>query len=67
MFKILVLEDDRDLNRSLCAFLNRSGYEAVGVLNANDSINSESAEKRLNTERDVSYEQVCCPRCRLRC
>ena len=37
MFKILVLEDDRDLNRSLCAFLNRSGYEAVGVLNANDA------------------------------
>ena len=37
MFKILVLEDDRDLNRSLCAFLNRSGYEAVGVVNANDA------------------------------
>ena len=37
MFKILVLEDDRDLNRSLCAFLNRSGYQAVGVLNANDA------------------------------
>jgi len=37
MFKILVLEDDRDLNRSLCAFLNRSGYQAVGVLSANDA------------------------------
>ena len=37
MFKILVLEDDRDLNRSLCAFLNHSGYQAVGVLNANDA------------------------------
>ncbi len=30
MFKILVVEDDRDLNRSICSFLNRSGYEAVG-------------------------------------
>lgn len=34
MFKILVVEDDRDLNRSVCAFLNRSGYEAVGCLGA---------------------------------
>ena len=34
MFKILVVEDDRDLNRSVCAFLNRSGYEATGCLDA---------------------------------
>ena len=37
MFKILVVEDDRDLNRTVCAFLNRSGYEAVGCLNATDA------------------------------
>ncbi len=30
MFKILVVEDDRDLNRSVCSFLTHSGYEAVG-------------------------------------
>ncbi len=30
MFKILVVEDDRELNRSVCSFLNSSGYEAVG-------------------------------------
>ncbi len=34
MFKILVVEDDRDLNRSVCAFLNQSGYEASGCLSA---------------------------------
>lgn len=34
MFKILVLEDDRDLNRSVCTFLNQSGYEATGCLGA---------------------------------
>ena len=34
MFKILVVEDDRDLNRTVCAFLNRSGYEATGCLSA---------------------------------
>ena len=37
MFKILVVEDDRDLNRTVCAFLNRSGYEATGCLNAVDA------------------------------
>lgn len=34
MFKILVVEDDRDLNRSVCSFLDRNGYEAIGVLDA---------------------------------
>ncbi len=34
MFKILVVEDDKDLNRSVCSFLNRSGYEATGCLGA---------------------------------
>ncbi|MBP3411075.1 MAG: response regulator transcription factor [Clostridia bacterium] len=34
MFKILVVEDDRDLNRSVCAFLNHSGYEATGCMDA---------------------------------
>ena len=37
MFKILVLEDDRDLSHSVCSFLNHSGYEAVGCLNASDA------------------------------
>ena len=37
MFKILVVEDDRDLNRSVCTFLNNSGYEATGCLDANSA------------------------------
>ena len=37
MFKILVLEDDKELNRTVCAFLNNSGYEAVGCFNANEA------------------------------
>jgi DNA-binding response OmpR family regulator len=37
MFKILVVEDDQDLNRTVCAFLNGSGYRATGCLNANDA------------------------------
>ena len=37
MFKILVVEDDKDLNKSVCSFLNQSGYEATGCLNAADA------------------------------
>ena len=37
MFRILVVEDDKDLNKSVCSFLNHSGYEAIGCLNASDA------------------------------
>ena len=37
MFQILVVEDDKDLNRTVCAFLNASGYQATGCLNATDA------------------------------
>ena len=37
MFRILVVEDDTDLNRTVCSFLNGSGYAATGCLNANDA------------------------------
>ena len=37
MFRILVVEDDKDLNKSVCSFLNHSGYEATGCLNASDA------------------------------
>ena len=37
MFQILVVEDDMELNRSVCSFLNQSGYEATGCLNASDA------------------------------
>ena len=37
MFQILVVEDDRDLNRTVCAFLNSSGYTATGCLSADEA------------------------------
>ena len=37
MFKILVVEDDRELNRAVCSFLNQNGYEAYGCLGANEA------------------------------
>ena len=37
MFKILVVEDDVDLNKTVCTFLGGSGYEAVGCPGANEA------------------------------
>ncbi len=35
MFKLLVVEDDRELNKTVCAYLSQNGYDAVGCLDAN--------------------------------
>ena len=40
MFQILVVEDDKDLNRTVCAFLNASGYQATGCLDANSAFDA---------------------------
>lgn len=30
MFKILVVEDDRELNRAVCSYLGQNGFEVMG-------------------------------------
>lgn len=45
MFKILVVEDEPGLNRTVCSFLNQNGYETTGCLNAAEAY-------------DAMYEQV---------
>lgn len=37
MIKILVLEDDVNLNKVVCSYLNNSGFVAKGCLNAEDA------------------------------
>lgn len=37
MFKILIVEDDKELNKTVCSFLNHSVYETIGCLNANEA------------------------------
>lgn len=37
MFKVLVVEDDKDLNEAVCSFLNQNGYETTGCTKANDA------------------------------
>ena len=56
MFKILVVEDDRELNRSVCSFLNRSGYEATGCLGA-----AEAYDAMYNTLFDLIVSDIMMP------
>lgn len=42
MINILVLEDDAVLNKSVCTYLNDSGFSAKGFLNANDAYDAMS-------------------------
>ena len=37
MVKILVVEDDKELNSTVCKYLNLNGFEAVGCLSAVDA------------------------------
>ena len=37
MVKILIVEDDKDLNKTVCSFLIQNGYNATGCLNANEA------------------------------
>ena len=56
MFKILVVEDDRDLNRSVCSFLNHSGYEATGCLGA-----EEAYDEMYRTTYDLIVSDIMMP------
>ncbi len=40
MFKILVVEDDKELNKSLCSFLSQNGYKAVGCFDADSAFDA---------------------------
>ncbi len=37
MFRILVVEDDKELNKAVCSYLNRKGYDTVSCLGANEA------------------------------
>ena len=39
MFNILIVEDDKDLNKTVCEYLKTRGYETTGCLNAADAYN----------------------------
>ena len=56
MFKILVVEDDRELNRTVCTFLENSGYVAVGCLDAEDAY-----DKMYETVFDLIVSDIMMP------
>ena len=56
MIMILVVEDDRELNRSVCFFLNQSGYEAVGCLGA-----EEAYDEMYKTTFDLIVSDIMMP------
>ena len=56
MFQILVVEDDRDLNRTVCAFLNNSGYKATGCLSA-----AEAYDAMYETVFDLIVSDIMMP------
>ena len=62
MFKILVVEDEKDLNRTMCSFLSRCGYEAVGALNAN-----EAYDEMYGQMFDLIISDIMMPKCMVRC
>lgn len=37
MFKILLVEDDKELNRTVCSFLSQNGYDVTGCLSADEA------------------------------
>ena len=58
MAKILVLEDDKDLNKSVCTFLSLKNHEPIGFLNAEEAI--ESLERKLQNSDITSKDESLC-------
>ena len=56
MIRILVVEDDRDLNRLVCRYLNDDGYEAKGCHGAN-----EAFEELYNSLYDLIISDIMMP------
>ena len=56
MFKVLIVEDDKALNRSVCSFLNHSGYEAIGCHGAD-----EAYDEMYKTKFDIIVSDIMMP------
>ena len=56
MVKILVVEDDEKLNQIVCTYLNDSGFQAKGCLNANNAY-----EEMYNNRYDLIISDIMMP------
>lgn len=53
MFQILILEDDKELNKTMCIYLNNNGYKASGCISAN-----EAYDKMYETHFDLIISDI---------
>lgn len=58
MFKILVVEDEIELNHTVCSYLNQNGYEAVGYLNADDAYHALDDETYDLIVSDIMMPEI---------
>lgn len=56
MFKILLVEDDKELNRTVCAYLNKNGYTTVGAYGA-----EEAFDKMYENTFDLIISDIMMP------
>ena len=56
MFKILVVEDDKDLNMTVCSYLESRGYSTIGCFNGN-----EAYDAMYGTEMDLIISDIMMP------
>ncbi len=56
MFQILVVEDDKELNHTLCTYLNKNGFEAQGALEP-----EEAYDKMYETVFDLIISDIMMP------
>ena len=56
MFKILVIEDDKDLCRSMCSYLSISGFDATGATDA-----KKAYEAMYNNVYDLIISDIMLP------
>lgn len=57
MINILVVEDDQELNKIVCAYLNRNGLNAKGCLNA-----EQAYEEMYNNMFELIISDIMMPR-----
>ena len=58
MVKILVAEDDRDLNRLVCTYLRNYGYEAVACFDGEEALERVHAEKFAMLLTDIMMPKM---------
>ena len=60
--KIMILEDNIEINRILCELFQNEGYEVASFYNAFDAIEAFKHERVANTESGPAPANILCVR-----